>query len=63
MWSPQALKELRENVKQGILGPNSVVRRLQAKTICPRDEQWLFNANTKEEWDHALELKAKEFST
>lgn len=56
IWMPGALRRLEINVDGGILGPTSVVRQLEAKTIRPVEERWLFNANTKEEWDVATKM-------
>lgn len=56
IWSPDALQMLEEHVRNGILGPSSVVRRLQGKTIRPRERRWLFNTNTPAEWKRAMEL-------
>ena len=56
IWSPEALRLLEDNVRHGILGPSSVVRKHQGKMIRPRKRQWLFNANTPEEWERAMEL-------
>lgn len=56
VWSPDALRRLEANVDDGILGPMSVVRELKGKCIRPVEEKWLFNANTKEEWDVAIDM-------
>jgi molybdopterin-guanine dinucleotide biosynthesis protein A len=60
IWAPGALRELQRNVQKGILGPRHVVKQHQVRPIRPRDESWLFNVNTPEEWRRAVELKRKE---
>lgn len=57
IWTPEALRALRENVEQGICGPSAVVRRLCGRTIRPVDERWLFNANSWDEWKQAIEMR------
>ncbi|PKX88658.1 molybdenum cofactor guanylyltransferase [Aspergillus novofumigatus IBT 16806] len=46
IWSPDALRALKENIRNGILGPSAVVRRLRGKMIRPHEERWIFNVNT-----------------
>lgn len=55
IWTPDALGVLEENVRNGILGPSSVVRRM-GETIQPRESRWLFNTNTPEEWEEAMRM-------
>lgn len=59
IWSPAALRQLQENVMRGRSGPNAVIRSLGAKIIKPKEEDWIFGANTKEEWDIAMQMARK----
>jgi molybdopterin-guanine dinucleotide biosynthesis protein A len=56
VWTPDALRRLETNIDGGNLGPMAVVRELKGKCIRPVKEKWLFNANTKEEWDVAMDM-------
>jgi len=56
IWSPRALEQLKVNVSSGINGPNRVVRQMAGKMVRPRREKALFNANTPEDWQRALEM-------
>jgi molybdopterin-guanine dinucleotide biosynthesis protein A len=60
IWGPEALHELEQNIKAGILSPNRVIKQLGGKTIKPTRsasggdrEWWLTNTNTQEEWEAA----------
>ncbi|KAF4266679.1 hypothetical protein KXW98_001640 [Aspergillus fumigatus] len=55
IWSPEALRALKQNIQDGILGPSAVVRSSRGKTIRPHEEKWIFNVNTPAE----LELASK----
>ncbi|KAL4802434.1 MobA-like NTP transferase domain-containing protein [Aspergillus unguis] len=57
VWTPPALALLCENVKNGILGPKFVVVKTNGTTIRPKDEVWLFNMNTPEEYEQARKMK------
>lgn len=58
LWSPLALKSLRENVESGRSGPNYTVKRLKGKLIAPAQDTWIFNTNIREEWEVAkLQIK------
>lgn len=57
IWTPDALRELERNVQRGILGPSAVVKQMRAKAVTPRDERWVFNANTPEDWQRALRFR------
>lgn len=57
IWSGPALSHLEENVKNGILGPKSVILKSQGKTIRPLDENWLYNMNTPVEYEGALRMR------
>ncbi|GFF23030.1 conserved hypothetical protein [Aspergillus udagawae] len=59
VWSPEALRVLKENIQNGILGPSAVVKRLRGKTIRPRDEKWIFNVNTPADLELASNMEAK----
>jgi molybdopterin-guanine dinucleotide biosynthesis protein A len=59
VWSPEALRALKENIQNGILGPSAVVKLLRGKTIRPRDEKWIFNVNTPADLDLASNMEAK----
>ena len=54
IWSPQALGRLAENVAAGKCGPNMTVEELDGKILTPHDENWIFGANTSEDWDVAM---------
>ena len=56
IWNPAALQQLQENVRRGNSGPSSVIRSLGGKTIRPKEERWIFGANTKQEWDLAMQM-------
>lgn len=56
IWSPLALEKLLVNARQGRSGPNSVIRSIGGKVIRPKDERWIRGANTREEWDMAMEI-------
>ncbi|PGH14125.1 hypothetical protein AJ79_03242 [Helicocarpus griseus UAMH5409] len=62
MWTPEALSILARNVEQGRTGPRFVIEELgsggkgQVRLVVPRDERWLFNANTVGEWREAVGL-------
>ena len=56
IWGPAALKRLQDNVARGKLGPSNVIREMGGKMIRPEDESWIMGANTKEEWDAAMEI-------
>jgi molybdopterin-guanine dinucleotide biosynthesis protein A len=51
IWSPQALEELQENVKNGRSGPNYTLKKVGSKLLVPNDQEWLVNVNTKQEWE------------
>lgn len=55
IWSPVALKHLKDNVIQGRLGPSTVIRNIGGKVVRPKDESWVLGANTRAEWDKAME--------
>lgn len=58
LWSPTALKSLRENVEGGRLGPSYTVKRLRGKLIAPAQDVWILNTNIREEWEVAkLQIK------
>ena len=54
VWSPQALGRLTENVAAGKCGPGMTVEELDGKILIPHDENWVFGANTAEDWDVAM---------
>ncbi|KAL4939133.1 hypothetical protein BDV06DRAFT_231252 [Aspergillus oleicola] len=54
VWSPGALELLEDNVNQGILGPKSLVLKTQGKSIRPLGENWLFNMNTRAEYEQVM---------
>ncbi|KEF61165.1 uncharacterized protein A1O9_02730 [Exophiala aquamarina CBS 119918] len=56
IWSPEALEQLQGNAMQGKYGPRFVTEQVNAQTILPAQNRWLFNANTTEEWREALRL-------
>ncbi|BCS21688.1 molybdenum cofactor guanylyltransferase [Aspergillus puulaauensis] len=56
VWSAPALSLLEENVKNGILGPKSVVFKSKGKAVRPLDENWLYNMNTPAEYSEALRM-------
>lgn len=60
IWSPAALRQLQENVGQGITGPKHVVRQLRAHLVRPLESKSLFNANTVQEWNAAVALASQE---
>jgi molybdopterin-guanine dinucleotide biosynthesis protein A len=53
IWSPQALRSLKDNVAIGRLGPSNTLKRLDGNLIVPANEEWLVNVNTKQEWQAA----------
>ncbi|KKZ67897.1 hypothetical protein EMCG_06426 [[Emmonsia] crescens] len=65
IWTPEALRMLDGNVKQGRTGPRFVIEELRSKgpgalrVLVPQEELWLFNANTIEEWREAVRLFEK----
>ncbi|KAF7167159.1 hypothetical protein CNMCM5623_000566 [Aspergillus felis] len=59
IWSPEALRALKENIQNGILGPSAVVKRLCGKTIRPGEEKWIFNVNTPADLERASNMDAK----
>jgi molybdopterin-guanine dinucleotide biosynthesis protein A len=62
IWSPQAMKSLRENVASGRAGPRYTLTRLGCKSIEPMRQAWLVNVNTKQEWE-AVQDRITEFQT
>lgn len=56
VWSPISMRQLCENVKNGLTGPKNVVQQLNGVRIDPLDAHSLFNANTPEEWRRAMHL-------
>lgn len=59
IWSPLALAKLEENATDGMLSPAKTVRQMGGRLIRPDEqagERWLWNANTKGEWEKALEM-------
>jgi len=56
IWSPTALEQLKKNVQSGVTGPVRVVKMIGGKGVKAIDEQSLFNTNTRDEWDAAMEL-------
>ncbi len=56
IWSPQALKQLRQNMNAGITGPIAVVHMLKGKAIRPSQEESLLNTNKRQEWEDALQI-------
>lgn len=58
IWSPDALGQLRDNVKHGRSGPSLVVRELGGKQVeVPvGHSEWLKNVNTKEDWEQVLTI-------
>ncbi|EON62444.1 hypothetical protein W97_01666 [Coniosporium apollinis CBS 100218] len=56
IWSPQALRQLEDNVRHGMTGPTRAVKMLDTKAISPLEPRTLMNTNTKEEWDKAIGL-------
>ncbi|GAQ03983.1 hypothetical protein ALT_1304 [Aspergillus lentulus] len=59
IWSPEALRALKGNVQNGILGPSAVVKRLHGKTIRPNKESWIFNVNTRADLELASNMEGK----
>jgi molybdopterin-guanine dinucleotide biosynthesis protein A len=63
IWSPQALRNLGENVKAGHSGPSYTLKRLDSKFLVPSHQEWLLNVNTKQEWEEAQDrLKTTQLS-
>ncbi|KAK8194396.1 hypothetical protein M8818_007586 [Zalaria obscura] len=56
LWSPEALRKLRQNVSNGINGPARTIKMLNGKRMRPEREMALFNANTPQEWETALQM-------
>ena len=56
IWSPAALQQLKENVQRGRSGPSAVIRSVGGKMIRPQEENWIFGANTKQEWEIAMQM-------
>lgn len=56
IWSPRALGRLAENVAAGKCGPSMTVEELDGKILTPHDENWIFGANTTEDWDAAMSI-------
>jgi len=59
IWSPAALQQLQENVLRGRSGPSCVIQSLGGKVIRPKEEDWIFGANTKQEWNVAMQMARK----
>ncbi|KAJ0418617.1 MobA-like NTP transferase domain-containing protein [Aspergillus carlsbadensis] len=56
IWTPEALSLLDNNVQQGILGPKAVVLKSKGTSIRAQEENWLFNMNTRVEYEQALKM-------
>ncbi|KAF3002543.1 hypothetical protein E8E13_007462 [Curvularia kusanoi] len=56
IWSPHALQSLSESVDTGRTGPSYTVKHLGGKVILPKEDEWLLNTNTPEEWNAARTL-------
>jgi molybdopterin-guanine dinucleotide biosynthesis protein A len=56
IWTPEALSLLELNVQRGILGPKAVVLKAKGTSIRPEEEIWLFNMNTRAEYEQALKM-------
>ena len=63
IWSPQALGRLAENVAAGKCGPSMTVEELDGKVLTPHNENWIFGANTTEDWDAAMKIAKLEVNT
>jgi molybdopterin-guanine dinucleotide biosynthesis protein A len=55
-WTPEALSLLDQNVQRGIFGPKAVVLKTKGTSIRPEEENWLFNMNTRAEYEQALKM-------
>lgn len=60
IWAPEALSALERNVRQGILGPSSVIRQLNSISVAPQMNEWLMNVNTREDWERIVAIKTKQ---
>lgn len=60
IWSPNALDHLSHNVRSGMHSPSQTIKQLKGRMLDPPPgcDHWLLNANTKSEWQHALDLLA-----
>lgn len=56
IWSPEALKKLKENVKGGRGGLHAVIKALDGKLVRPLRELWIKGANTRDEWEDLLKI-------
>jgi len=60
IWSPEALKRLRENVDKGKLGPSFTVKEMDGNILQPagsgETDLWLWNANDPNEWTKCREI-------
>jgi molybdopterin-guanine dinucleotide biosynthesis protein A len=64
IWSPEALAVLRDQVLGGLTDyrtvPRNAITNLGGKLVRPLYYHSLFNANTREDWDHAMGLLARQ---
>lgn len=60
IWSPLALGRLAENVAAGKCGPGMTVEELDGKVLIPRDGNWIFGADTMDDWDAAMRVRRLE---
>jgi molybdopterin-guanine dinucleotide biosynthesis protein A len=71
IWGPQALRRLKENVEGGgKTGPCFTAKQVWRERtggagmsegsglVRPRDDRWLVNANTPEQWEDAMRMAA-----
>jgi molybdopterin-guanine dinucleotide biosynthesis protein A len=55
IWTPEALRSLKENVGAGRTGPSYTIKCLGGKGVSPVEEGWIVNTNTPEEWEAVRE--------
>ncbi|KAL3441462.1 MobA-like NTP transferase domain-containing protein [Aspergillus insuetus] len=56
IWTPEALSLLEQNVQRGISGPKAVVLKAKGTSVRPEEENWLFNMNTRVEYEQVLKM-------
>jgi molybdopterin-guanine dinucleotide biosynthesis protein A len=56
IWSPQAIRHLKENCEKGKLSPSKAIKELDGLVILPHGDAdvVLRNVNNREEWEDAL---------
>lgn len=56
IWSPGALRKLKQNVNAGRSDLNIIVKSVEGKLVQPLREEWIRGVNTENEWEEIMKL-------